>query len=115
MTAVILHVTFDCHDPERMATFWAQLTGYRRMGTTDPDVITLQAPGTRGVQKLLFYRVAGTVPVKSRLHLDLAAMDPDTEIERLLGLGATRIGRRQGGGSSWIVMLDPEGNEFCLG
>lgn len=51
-----------------------------------------------------------------RVHVDLAAKDSKAEIERLIRLGATRVEYREGGlGTSWTVMLDPEGNEFCIG
>lgn len=54
--------------------------------------------------------------VKNRVHVDRAAKDPGVEIERLLQLGATHVEHRQGGlGNGWTVMLDPEGNEFCIG
>ena len=114
MSAVILHVAFHCHDPERMATFWAGLTGYQRTKVSNDDVVTLRASGNRGVQKLLFYRTPGPTTTQNRVYLDLAAMDLDTEMDKLLKLGATRIDRRQGDGTSWTVMLDPEGNEFCI-
>jgi Glyoxalase-like domain len=47
--------------------------------------------------------------------VDLAAKDPPAEIARLVALGATMVQARQGNGASWTVMLDPEGNEFCIG
>jgi Glyoxalase-like domain len=52
---------------------------------------------------------------KNRVHVDLATRDPDAEIARLVGLGATRGEHRTGNGTSWTVMQDPEGNEFCIG
>lgn len=52
---------------------------------------------------------------KSRMHVDLASKIPETEIERLIGLGAQKVAYREGNGRGWTVMLDPEGNEFCIG
>jgi hypothetical protein len=49
------------------------------------------------------------------MHVDLATRNPEAEIERLVGLGATKVECREGNGTSWTVMLDPEGNEFCIG
>jgi predicted enzyme related to lactoylglutathione lyase len=49
------------------------------------------------------------------MHVDLASAGTEAEIERLVGLGATMVERREGNGTSWTVMLDPEGNEFCIG
>jgi predicted enzyme related to lactoylglutathione lyase len=49
------------------------------------------------------------------MHIDLASRNPQDEIKRLIGLGAQVVEQREGNGTSWTVMLDPEGNEFCLG
>ena len=49
------------------------------------------------------------------MHVDLATKNPEGEIERLVALGATQVEYREGNGSSWTVMRDPEGNEFCIG
>lgn len=69
-----------------------------------------------GVRRLLFFRVPEPKTVKNRVHVDLAAKDPEAEIDRLVGFGASRVEYRDGGlGNSWTVMLDPEGNEFCTG
>jgi catechol 2,3-dioxygenase-like lactoylglutathione lyase family enzyme len=114
MTAFILHVTFDCRDPERMATFWAGATGYERMDVSNDEVVALHAPDSRGVRRLLFFRVPEPKTAKNRVHLDLAAKDPGAEIDRLVELGATRVEYREGNGTGWTVMLDPEGNEFCI-
>jgi hypothetical protein len=52
---------------------------------------------------------------KSRMHVDLVSRNPEDEIERLIGLSARKVARREGNGTSWTIMLDPEGNEFCIG
>ena len=49
------------------------------------------------------------------MHVDLATKNPQDEIQRLVALGAKKVEYREGNGSSWTVMLDPEGNEFCIG
>lgn len=116
MSAFIFHVTFDCQDPERVAAFWSEVTGYQRMAVSNDDVVALGAPDSRGVRRLLFFRVPEPKTTKNRVHVDLAAKDPSAEIERLVQLGATRVEYRDGGlGNTWTVMLDPEGNEFCIG
>jgi Glyoxalase-like domain len=116
MSAFIFNVTFDCVDPERLAAFWSQVTGYQRSPESNDVVVALHAPDRRGVRRLLFFKVPEPKSVKNRVHVDLAAKDPQTEIERLITLGATYVEHRQGGlGASWTVMLDPEGNEFCIG
>ncbi|MHB1208201.1 MAG: VOC family protein [Acidimicrobiales bacterium] len=62
---------------------------------------------------LLFVQVPEAKSVKNRLHLDFRPEDRDFEVDRLLALGATRIDIGQGE-QSWVVLADPEGNEFCV-
>ena len=70
---------------------------------------------TPGVCAGSSYQVPEPKVSKSRMHVDLASKDPESEIERLVRLGATRLESRAGDGARWTVMLDPEGNEFCIG
>jgi len=114
MTAFIKYVTFDCADPRGLAAFWSEITGYQSIADED-DFAALPAPDNRSVRGILFWRVSEPKTAKSRMHIDLATKDPEDEIERLVGLGATMVEFREGHGSSWTVMLDPEGNEFCIG
>ena len=114
MTAFIKYVTFDCADPRGLSSFWSEVTGYQSVAEDD-DFAALTAPDHRGVRGILFWRVPEPKVAKSRMHVDLATKDPADEIERLIALGATKVEYREGHGSSWTVMLDPEGNEFCLG
>jgi len=114
VSAFVKYIAFDCVDPRRQAAFWAEVTGYQIV-TDGDDFAALAAPDHRGVRGLLFWRVPEPKTAKSRMHVDLATKDPDTEIDRLVALGATKVEARQGNGASWTVMLDPEGNEFCIG
>ena len=114
MAAFVLNITFDAADPRRLAAFWSAATGYSTV-TEGDDVVALEAPDRRGVRRMLFFRVPEPKVAKNRVHLDLAAKDPAAEVARLEALGATRVEHRQGNGTSWTVMLDPEGNEFCVG
>ncbi|HVC69199.1 MAG TPA: VOC family protein [Acidimicrobiales bacterium] len=115
MASFVFNVTFDCSDPRRQATFWSAVTGYRPVIERD-DYVALRAPDSRGVRQILFFLVPEPKVAKSRIHVDLATRDdPEREIERLVGLGATKVEYREGNGTSWTVMLDPEGNEFCIG
>jgi hypothetical protein len=66
------------------------------------------------VPDLLFIQVPETKPGKNRLHLDLRPEDQAAQVARLEGLGATRTDVGQDGAATWVVMADPEGNEFCL-
>ena len=114
MSAFILNVTFDSADPRGHAAFWSAVTGYEVVTERD-DFVALEAPDTRGVRRILFFKVPEPKTAKSRMHVDLATRDPASEVERLVQLGATKIDDREGNGTSWTVMLDPEGNEFCIG
>ncbi len=114
MMAFIKYVTFDCADPQGLSSFWSEVTGYRSVAEED-GFAALAAPDHRGVRGILFWRVPEPKTAKSRIHVDLATKDPEDEIERLIALGATMVEFREGNGTSWTVMLDPEGNEFCIG
>lgn len=114
MSAFVFNITFDCADPQTLAEFWSKVTGYEPGESTD-DFVRLRAPDTRGVRHLLFYKVPEPKAVKNRMHVDLATRDRVAEVARLVELGATEIEYREGHGTSWTVMLDPEGNEFCIG
>jgi predicted enzyme related to lactoylglutathione lyase len=114
MTAFIKYVTFDCADPRRLSAFWSEVTGYVSLTQRD-DFASLAAPNERGVRGILFWKVPEPKTAKSRIHIDLASKEPEAEIERLVRLGATMVEQREGNGTNWTVMLDPEGNEFCIG
>lgn len=122
MPTSVHNVTFDAEQPRRLGRFWSGVTGYTVADERD-DFVRLRAPDERGVRQLLFIRVDDPTPGKNRVHVDLAAGEPDAEIARLLGLGASLVddlvdGRphwREGNGIRWVVLRDPEGNEFCLG
>ncbi len=120
MSSFIFNVTFDCDEPRSLARFWAEVTGYSIVEARD-DFARLQAPDQRGVRHLLFFRVPEPKTTKNRMHVDLATRDPEAEITRLRALGATLVDGgdepewRLGNGTRWVVLRDPEGNEFCLG
>jgi hypothetical protein len=108
MSSFIKYVTFDCADPRPLSAFWSAVTGYQQVTVRD-DFAALAAPDGRGVRGILFWKVREPKSAKSRMHVDLASKDPDHEVERLVGLGARRVARHEGNGTSWTVMLDPEG------
>jgi hypothetical protein len=119
VASFVFNVTFDCADPRSLASFWSSVTGYELTEVRD-DFARLTSPDRRGVRHLLFFRVPEPRAAKNRMHLDLASRDPEDEISRLLSLGATLVDGvpprwRAGNGTRWVVMQDPEGNEFCLG
>lgn len=122
MPAYIYNVTFDAKQPRRLGRFWSEVTGYRVVDERD-DFVKLRSPDPPGVCHLLFMGVDDPSPGKNRMHVDLAAREPDEEIKRLVGLGASLVDEqgdgtvlwREGNGLRWVVLQDPEGNEFCLG
>jgi catechol 2,3-dioxygenase-like lactoylglutathione lyase family enzyme len=141
--AVAFQVTFDCADPRRMAKFWAQALGYKEQDPPEgwdsweawaedqgipreqfDSMSAVVDPAGHG-PRLLFQRVPEPKSVKNRVHLDLNVGvprdDPESsrarvvaDSERLVALGATKLRETEERGEFWIVMQDPEGNEFCL-
>jgi hypothetical protein len=107
----------DAADPGNLASFWAAVLDWRRT-EEDPDEVLLEPPegsAEAGVAPdLLFLRVPDGKVVKNRLHLDLRPGDQIAEVARLEGLGARTVDIGQGPDSTWVVMADPEGNEFCV-
>ncbi len=122
MSAFIYNVTFDAQDPRVLGRFWSAVTGYPVAAESD-DMVALTAPDERGLRRILFMRVDDPTPGKNRVHVDLASREPDAEIERVVGLGAELVDPRVDGAPAWrgtdalrwVVLRDPEGNEFCLG
>jgi hypothetical protein len=107
------NITFDCDNPARLAEFWSALTGYT-VQDSNPFMARL-APADGSRPHLLFIKVPEPKTVKNRVHVDFGADELEADIERLVGLGATRLGRHSGFGFEWEVLGDPEGNEFCIG
>src|SRR5688500_9632680 len=108
----------DCRDPETLAAFWAAVLDYQVLSRDDDGAVEIgSAEGFGGATPtLVFAPVPDPTPGKVRLHIDLNATDrdQDAELERLLGLGATRADVGQTGEDGWHVLADPEGNQFCL-
>ena len=118
MTSRISHTSFDARDAYAQSVFWSQVLDF----VEDPD--DPNEPGHEEClitsrdrsQLLLFITVPDSKRVKNRVHLDLKDPDVDALAARLEGLGARRLeaGARSELGATWIVMADPEGNEFCV-
>lgn len=107
-------IAFDAADPGAQGRFWADATGWRIEVEGDWGV-GLRAPSGEGPALELGPPVAPK-PSKNRVHLDLApdpGDDHGAEVQRLLALGARRVDIGQGD-VSWVVLADPEGNEFCV-
>jgi hypothetical protein len=104
----------DAQDPAKIASFWQSALGWRRTFEKDDEIVLEPPAGSPedGVAPdLLFLKVPEGKAVKNRLHLDLRPDDQAAEVTRLEALGARRVSVGQGE-VSWVVMADPEGNEF---
>lgn len=112
--APTIGLVLDCTDPDRLAEFWAGALGYVNVGAAGSYVMLL--PDGRPGPKLLLQQVPEPKTTKNRMHLDIDAVDIEAEATRLEALGATRVRVDQvhEHGTNWILMTDPEGNEFCV-
>ena len=119
MSLKINQITFDAHEPVRQSAFWASAMGWfedaDNPGLPEDDEAAILSADRSHV--LLFIRVPEGKSVKNRVHLDVSPTDStrDAEVERLVALGASVYDdRRLPDGRGWVVMQDPEGNEFCV-
>ena len=118
MACRISELIIDCADPEGLAAFWSDVLGYVELGR-EGESIEIGPPGSGfgGPQPTLVISPSSDPrPAKLRLHIDVNATDrdQDSELERLLALGARPADVGQTGDENWHVLADPEGNEFCL-
>ncbi len=122
MTVRIRSITVDCRDPYLLVGFWSQVTGFHEdpANTNHPDDPEGLLVAPDGSVNLLFIRVPEAKQAKNRMHLDLTPEDPapqarDAEVQRVMGIGATFVAdHRRPDGKGWVVLADPEGNEFCI-
>jgi hypothetical protein len=120
MTSRIAVIAIDANDPAALARFWCQVLDYE-ITEVDGENVSIEArdPADRVAGRRVpidILKVPEGKSVKNRLHLDLRADQSDqaAEVARLESLGATRVDIGQGPDVSWVVLADPEGNEFCL-
>jgi predicted enzyme related to lactoylglutathione lyase len=116
MGSVLREIVVDCRDPSGLARFWADVLGWTL--TEDPKGYSwLSSTGGHVAPDplLVFVPVPEAKAGKNRIHLDVnpSGCDQATELERLVALGARQVDVGQGE-VPWIVLADPEGNEFCL-
>jgi hypothetical protein len=119
-------VVVDCRDVPAQARWWADALGWTKVYEAPDEVVIVpphaltkaaETPVDERGPGLVFVPVPEGKTVKNRLHLDLAPRaddDQSAEVERLLALGASRVDVGQGESTSWVVLADPEGNEFCV-
>lgn len=111
MTVDWEQVVIDSAEPVMLGRWWAGLLGWVVLDDSDGEFEIRPAPDQ--LPGLLFVRASETKVVKNRLHLDFRPMDQDAEVHRFLDAGASRVNVGQGD-VSWVVLADPEGNEFCI-
>ena len=123
MSSKFTELAIDCADPARLARFWCSVLDYE-VRDEDEETVTIGSPADpEGKRRpgpvpptLTFARVPDGKSGKNRLHIDVNPTDreQDEEVSRLLGLGARYADVGQGPDVSWVVMTDPERNEFCV-
>jgi len=116
MTLAWEQVVVDAADPSALGNWWARALGWTVV-TDEPDDVEVQRdPGV--TPGLIFVPVPEVKAGKNRLHLDFRPTGTDAdqraEVARLIGLGARRMDVGQADDASWVVLADPEGNEFCV-
>ena len=121
MTSLISHTSVDCSDAFALSEWWKQVLGYVDIDgdPNEPGHEECMIRSAETGHQLLFIEVPDARQVKNRLHFDLRPVDGtrDEEVARLLAIGATQVDDQRevrGDGTGWMVLVDPEGNEFCV-
>ena len=105
-------VVVDAQDPARLGRWWAEALGYVIVDESPDEVEIRRTPDE--LPGLLFGVNNDVKRVKNRLHIDLRPDDQQAEVERLVGMGARHVDIGQPDDVPWVVLADPEGNEFCV-
>ena len=111
-----IEIVVDAVDSEAAAEFWKEALGYQRL--YDRGAFTaLGPPDADPRPRVLIQQVDAVMPGKTAVHMDLRVEDPEAEVARLRGLGATvawRVDETDRGGSKWTTMASPQGTLFCV-
>ena len=111
MSSNVFAVSFDAHDAQAVASFWAAALGRTVAEGAGRDNATVNADPAVPGSRIGFHQVPESKTVKNRMHFDLITTDFDAEIGRLTGLGAVKL-NEVSGRAHWVTLADPEGNEF---
>ena len=121
MTSRIAHTTVDCANAFELSEWWKPVIGYTDLpdDPNEPGHEECMIVSPDSGHRVLFIEVPGAKTVKNRIHFDLTPTDRtrDEEVERVVELGATQVADHRGiygPGSGWVILADPEGNEFCI-
>lgn len=112
-------ITIDSGDPLTLAEFWKEVLGWKITFTSESEVCIELLDGSPiegQIPDILFIRTPDKKVVKNRLHMDLRPDNQEAEVQRIERLGGKRIeiGQSASPETTWVVMADPEGNEFCV-
>lgn len=113
MGARIYSVVINCQDLERMLAFWQAVLGYQPGPVVEDGHFVVLRDPERKVSVSL-QRVRGGEIGRNQMHLDLYAADEEEEAARIVRLGATRVRKNEDPEDIFVVLADPEGNEFCM-
>jgi hypothetical protein len=105
-------IVIDATDPARLGRWWAEVLDYKIIFEVADEVAIAREEHTGPA--LVFGTVPEAKTVKNRLHIDLRPDDREAEVERLVNMGARRVDVGQPDDVTWVVLADPEGNEFCV-
>lgn len=109
MASTVSGIVVDCADPQHLGRWWGEVLGWE----IDPDDDGVELIDSERDFNIYFQPVPEPKTVKDRIHIDLRPDDQAAEVERLIGMGATKVDVGQGD-VTWVVLADPEGNEFCV-
>ncbi|MBM9622281.1 VOC family protein [Streptomyces zhihengii] len=112
MAVSLYQIAIDCHDAPALARFWTQVLDWKVLYEDSAEIVI--GADAAALPGICFLTVPEDRTVKNRLHLDLSPDDQAAEVARILALGATRTDVGQGEDVTWVVLADPEGNEFCV-
>jgi predicted enzyme related to lactoylglutathione lyase len=113
MTLRLGNITLDCDDTVRVAAFWSAALD-RRIDDEPSEHFASIGRADEDQPGWFFIKVPEDKTAKNRVHVDLHADDRESEVSRLVGLGATRLSDHDEWGAAWTTLADPEGNEFCV-
>ncbi|HZM81180.1 MAG TPA: VOC family protein [Candidatus Limnocylindrales bacterium] len=119
VTSFISHTSVDCADAYTLSRWWQTVLDYVEdpKDPNEPGHEECMIYSRDGNHRLLFIEVPDSKQVKNRIHFDLRPVEGsrEAELSRLIELGATTVAdRRNPNGTGWVVLADPEGNEFCI-
>ena len=112
MSVSFYQLVIDAHDLSSLANFWGEVLGWHVLFEADDEIVI--GANAAALPGICFVPVGERKTVKIRLHIDLSPDDQATEVERIIALGGRRADVGQGEEATWVVLEDPEGNEFCV-